>query len=393
MSNKETPQVIAAIILSCAGVFMVWGMPIFLGGLESVFKFDQTQANLIMSAEFAGMTLSSILSILWIGRFDWRKVALCALLAIVLGNLITSYISTDNISAFRLLVGIRFFTGLVGTGTAFALGIAAVGNTSEPDKNFGYAIASQIAMGSLIAFFVPNLIEKYGIAGMCFPAVILAVVAITLTSKLATSGGVQPHRSIENQTAELSFFRKYKLPIVGLLVMVFWQMGVGSFFNNLVLLKDSFNLEESIITNIIGLSTLLSIIGPLSASALASKVKRTIPVSLALVVQLLIVLSFQGELTWGGFAIRAILFQTAWNFSGPFLMGMIATMDKTGRFSALIPASQLGGIALGGAIIASLAQGNNLVTINYFCALVIFLSVFLFILVSGKMSKETKQAS
>ena len=84
-----------------------------------------------------------------------------ALLAIVLGNLITSYISTDNISAFRLLVGIRFFTGLVGTGTAFALGIAAVGNTSEPDKNFGYTIASQIAMGSLIAFFVPNLIEKY----------------------------------------------------------------------------------------------------------------------------------------------------------------------------------------------------------------------------------------
>ena len=33
MSNKETPQVIAAILLSCAGVFMVWGMPIFLGGL------------------------------------------------------------------------------------------------------------------------------------------------------------------------------------------------------------------------------------------------------------------------------------------------------------------------------------------------------------------------
>ena len=390
MSNKETPQVSAAILLSCAGVFMVWGMPIFLGGLKSVFTFDQTQANLIMSAEFAGMTLSSILSILWIGRFDWRKVARCALLAIVLGNLITSYISTDQINAFRLLVGIRFFTGLVGTGTAFALGIAAVGNTSEPDKNFGYTIASQIAMGSLIAFFVPNLIEKYGIAGMCFPALILAVVAIILTSKLATSGGVQPHRSIENQTVELNFIRKYRLPIVGLLVMIFWQMGVGSFFNNLVLLKDSFNLEESIITNIIGLSTLLSIIGPLSASALASKIKRTIPVSLALVVQLLIVLSFQGELTWGGFAIRAILFQTAWNFSGPFLMGMIATMDKTGRFSALIPASQLGGIALGGAIIASLAQGNNLVTINYFCALVIFLSVFLFIMVAGKMSKETK---
>jgi hypothetical protein len=105
---------------------------------------------------------------------------------------------------------------------------------------------------------------------------------------------------------------------------------------------------------------------------------------LALAVQLLVVLSFQGEMTWAGFAIRAILFQTAWNFTGPFLMGMIATMDNTGRFSALIPASQLGGIAIGQAIIASLVQGNNLALINYFCGAVIFLSALIFIFVSGK---------
>jgi hypothetical protein len=65
-------------------------------------------------------------------------------------------------------------------------------------------------------------------------------------------------------------------------------------------------------------------------------------------------------------------------------MGMIATMDNTGRFSALIPASQLGGIAIGQAIIASLLQGNNLALINYFCGAVIFLSALIFIFVSGK---------
>ena len=55
MSNKETPQVIAAILLSCAGVFMVFGMPFFVGGLISELGFSQAQANLISSAEIAGI--------------------------------------------------------------------------------------------------------------------------------------------------------------------------------------------------------------------------------------------------------------------------------------------------------------------------------------------------
>jgi predicted MFS family arabinose efflux permease len=383
MQNNKSGQVVAAIVLSCAGVFMVFGMPSFVFGLISILEFSQSQANLISSAEIAGMALSSLLSILWIGRFNWRKVALCALLAIVLGNLISTYI-TD----FQLLVSIRFLTGLVGHGTAFALGIAAIGSTSEPDKNFGFTIASQVVMGALTLFFAPKLIAAYGIAGMCFPAAILACIAMTLTSRLAQSGGVQAHGSDANQTTGLSFIGKYGLPIAGLLVMIAWQMGVGPFFNNLFPFGISINLDPSEIGTALFLSTGLSIIGPLSASALASKVKRVIPVCLALAVQLLVVLSFQGEMTWAGFAIRAILFQTAWNFTGPFLMGMIATMDNTGRFSALIPASQLGGIAIGQAIIASLVQGNNLALINYFCAIVIFLSALIFIFISGKINRN-----
>ena len=72
-------------------------------------------------------------------------------------------------------------------------------------------------------------------------------------------------------------------------------------------------------------------------------------------------------------------------------MGMIASVDETGRYSVLIPASQLGGISLGHAVIASLIQGNNLALVNYFCAGAIFLSVFLFIMVAGKMSQGKQQ--
>ena len=133
----------------------------------------------------------------------------------------------------------------------------------------------------------------------------------------------------------------------------------------------------------------MSIIGPLSASALASRINKNVAICCALTTQVIIILSFQGEITWVGFALRVILFQTAWNFVGPFLMGLIASVDESGNYSVLIPASQLGGIAIGHGIIASLIQGNNMGLINYYCAAVIFLSAFLYILVAGKLKQSS----
>ncbi len=375
MNNKETPQVTAAILLSCAGIFMVFGMPFFVGGLISELGFTQAQANLISSAEIAGMALSSLLGAAWIGRFNWRHVALFALFAVLAGNLLSFYVEN-----FQVLVATRFITGLVGHGTAFALGVAAIGNTSQPDRNFGFTIASQVAMGALTALIVPKTIAIYGIAGMCAPAAILAVVAMAFIPRLATSGHAQTPDSNQSKRTGILI-----LPLLGLLVMIIWQMGVGPFFNNLVPYGISIELDPSDIGTALFLSTGLSIIGPLTASALANKINRNVPVCIALTVQLLIILSFQGDITWIGFTIRAILFQTAWNFTGPFLMGMIANLDESGRYSVLIPASQLGGIALGHAVIASLVQGSNLVLVNYFCAGAIFLSIFLFIMVAGKI--------
>ena len=383
MNNKETPQVTAAILLSCAGIFMVFGMPFFVGGLISELGFTQAQANLISSAEIAGMALSSLLGAAWIGRLNWRHVALFALFAVLAGNLFSFYVEN-----FQVLVATRFITGLVGHGTAFALGVAAIGNTSQPDRNFGFTIASQVAMGALTALIVPKTIAIYGIAGMCAPAAILAVVAMAFIPRLATSGHAQTPDSNQSKRTGILI-----LPLLGLLVMIIWQMGVGPFFNNLVPYGISIELDPSDIGTALFLSTGLSIIGPLTASALANKINRNVPVCIALTVQLLIILSFQGDITWIGFTVRAILFQTAWNFTGPFLMGMIANLDESGRYSVLIPASQLGGIALGHAVIASLVQGSNLVLVNYFCAGAIFLSIFLFVLVSRKINKEKTQAS
>ena len=60
MTDKKF-EVFAAIMISCVGVFFVFGMPFFVGGIISELGFCQSQANLVSSAEIAGMALSSML--------------------------------------------------------------------------------------------------------------------------------------------------------------------------------------------------------------------------------------------------------------------------------------------------------------------------------------------
>ena len=93
--DKKT-EVLAAIIVGCVGVFFVFGMPFFVGGIISELGFNQSQANLVSSAEIAGMALSSMLGFFWIQKFRWRTIAYFGIAVIVAGNLISSIEFSDE---------------------------------------------------------------------------------------------------------------------------------------------------------------------------------------------------------------------------------------------------------------------------------------------------------
>lgn len=380
MADKKV-EVFAAIIIGCVGVFFVFGMPFFVGGIISELGLSQSQANLVSSAEIAGMALSSMLGFFWIQRYEWKTIAYFGITVIILGNFISS-IGFSEEPSFFLLVMVRFLTGLFGHGVCFSLGVAAIGRTNNPDKNFAYSVAAQVIMGSLTALLVPMAMSKYGISGMTIPAIFLALIGLFFVKYLFVNN---PSETNDGQTQDGS--QIIFLPLIGLLIMVVWQMGVGPFFNNLV----PYGIGNGISSDAIGIalfvSTAMSIIGPISASMLIDKVDRSHAIFGALTVQILIILSFTGEITWIGFMLRAICFQVAWNFVGPFLMGMIAAVDRSGNYSVMIPASQLGGISIGHAVIASLLNSGNPSLINYYSGSFIALSILIYFILFKNRSE------
>jgi len=373
--NTELLQIRAAILLYIVGSTTIFGAIFFVGGMITELGFSQTQANFVASAEIAGIALASLMGIFWINLLDWRKVAVFALLAVFVGNLISSFV--DNLEWMLL---IRFLTGFLGHGTVTALGVAILGSTSNPDRNFGLNNATNLIIAALTALLIPITMNRFGMIGYFIFPMVLSIPALLLNTRLQTV-----KKSIAEDNKISSTLPFLFLPIAGMFVMIMHQMAHGPLWVRFVPFGASVGLDAADVGIALSIAYGISFIGPLAAAALASRMGRNIPVLLALTVQFFVVISFQGQMEWIGFAVRSIVMLTIWTFVSVFIMGMVANADKTGRYTVLLPAAQSGGLSLGVAMSAFFVQGYGPGVISYLCAAALVATAFVFVLVSRKI--------
>ena len=101
--------------------------------------------------------------------------------------------------------------------------------------------------------------------------------------------------------------------------------------------------------------------------------------TVALVVQIIMISLLRGQMSWMQFAATAAVFQIFWNMTGPYLMGTIALSDTTGKASLLIPTAQIGGFFLGPVIVSRFLTEGSLLAVNYVGATCIALALLLFV--------------
>jgi len=376
MDRNAPISIVAAIVVSIVGVFGLMTQPMVVGIYTDLLGFTLEQGGLIIIAEIAGGALASILAMFWINRVNWRVAIVFSLVCVVIGNLLTmTQTDANTITLLRLAVG------FLGQGTAFAIAISMIGNTSDPDRNFGFVIAAQVAFGVVALFTLRPFVEQYqNIGGMYVPLAVLAGLALLLVKFIPTgsahqdmAGGDQPEKSLA-------------LPLTALFAMLIWCCGLGAMWAFIERIGVEGGLESVLALRSLGVSSAIAIAGALAASALAAKgVNRFMPVTIALLGQMVMAWLLQGEMNWVEMAMKASVFQICWNMTGPFFMGAIAASDSGGKISVLIPAAQTSGFFIGPAIVGMLLESTGLIAVNYvtigFCAV----SLAIFIPLSARL--------
>jgi predicted MFS family arabinose efflux permease len=376
MDRNAPLSIAAAIAVSIIGVFGLMTQPMVVGIYTDLLGFSLEQGGLVIVAEVAGGALASILAMFWINKINWRIAVVFAIACVVIGNVITSTQTDANV-----ITALRFAVGFFGQGTLFAIGISMIGNTDNPDKNFGFVIASQVAFGVVALFTLRPFVEQYqSIGGMYVPLAVLAAVALVFVKYIPTGsahqdfgGGDQPKKSLA-------------LPLTALIAMLIWCCGLGSMWAFIERIGVEGGLESVAALQALGVSSMVAIGGALAASAIAAKgINRFMPVTIALLGQMGMAWLLQGEMNFWEMAIKASIFQIFWNMTGPFFMGAIAASDTGGKISVLIPAAQTSGFFIGPAVVGMFLQSYGLSAVNYVTIAFIAVSLAIFIPLSARL--------
>ena len=376
MSADKPTTIISALLLSCVGVFAIMAGPIMTEVLVGSLGLSAKSAGQIFAVEALGTALAPLAATLWMGRVRWRTAAIVALLIVIAGNIVSSYQTTAG-----ALTVLRFAVGFLGQGTAFTLAIGIISSTSQKDRNFAFLIAAQVVLGVLCFLLLP-LPKDAGVSGVLLPLAGLALLT------LATVGWVPKPTAAAGSHGAAGSGGSVGPAFIALAVMLIWCTGLGSIWAFVKLIGSSGGIDPAQVGVALGISTGVATLGALAAAWLGDRIGRIIPVTVALLVQVAMIMLLQGQMSFLQFAVTAAVFQIFWNLTGPYLMGTIALSDNSGKISLLIPTAQIGGFFLGPVIAGQFLKGQGFGPANTVAIICFLLALALFIPTAMRLNKQ-----
>jgi len=335
---NDLPVLVALGYLSAVGALYFNIQPVWLGALSHTFDFNNQQLGATASAGLFAEFAVLVSAFFWVRRVSAR-VAVGAGAMIVLMGLVSLLLATDYIS---ILCGVI----LLGAGMAaiYAPVLVLLGTSINPERAFGLSITIMVLLASLSVYLIPVvLLPQLGFHGVVVYLILVMVLVLAVFPWIPNEKPA-PQGSVPTANGWIS-------ACLSLLAMTIFFLGLNGVWAFLERIGTDKGLSVDEIGFAFSLSMLLGVMG----STVAPIVSKWLHTSIALLLSATLFAVFLVIIRWepsGSTYFGAlIIFNIAWNFSLTFQMAIIARIDTSGRYLALIPAAQtLGGAA--GTVIA-----------------------------------------
>ncbi len=353
--TRDRPAAIAIIVM--LGAVAVAGFniqPMYLGALADHLGFSPEQLGLVAGAEIAGGALAGVVATFWIRRWNWRRVALTALLALGLGN-----IASANVTGFESLVVIRFLTGFLGIGSNYALAIAALSDTQKRERNFSIAVVVQVSVAIAGFMLLPSFIAESGTPAVFLPLATLAFVLLPFL-KILPPGG-EKESVVTGDVATASSW-----PIwLALACQCVWYLGVGGVWAFVERIGVDAGIDNEGIGNALAFGMAVGLLGAFVAAAIADRFGRVVPFAAAMFGQVLAVWLLTSLEDRNSLVIAICLYNGSWNFALPYLFAMAALADTRGQLVVLMSTAQAVGLTLGATMAGAVIARWGLLTVTW----------------------------
>ncbi|WP_028696413.1 MFS transporter [Pseudomonas cremoricolorata] len=334
---------IAAGLVSGAGALLLNVLPLLFGALAEKFALGENQLGNLALAMNLGFGLLGLASLLWVRRVSWRVIsALSSLLVIAMVLYVVLEPSFEALFLVMALAG-------AGTGALYALAMTIFGDSSQPERAFGFKLGIETVPGALLLVLLPvAVMPVWGFHGM------LLTIALSMLLMGIVPLAWVPARSERPVQAAGFSAEAYALrrPIVwlSLLSSLVFLTGIMAVWAFLELIGKKTGLASETIGTVLAVGFIINAGGGFIASSIGLKAGRFLPVAAIVLAECvgLVMLGQFASLT--SYVIGAVLFLFSISFVLAYTFGIMAEFDVSGKLVALGALCLSAGAAFGPAI-------------------------------------------
>ena len=345
-------------------------LPILAPAMSRSVDGGDSATGYLASADMLGSALASLVAVSIIRKFDWHRLVVVALAITMIGNLISVYATS-----LEPLLLVRLLTGL-SNGAALSVVFVGLCHTSSPDRSFGIFVLVQLLLQAALLPLFSVLYETYGVTSLYLAMALLPLPALALVAWLPRA--LPEGSAAQSEAGAVEHRRGWAIAsIAGLGIYFVAPAMIWAFFDPL---GRRFDLSIIDIGTALGLSSLAGIAGAAAVLLIGERLPRMVLIATGIAISIIALLPIFDGRGYLAFLAVTCAFNFAWNFTYPYLMGVIAHYDRAGESAVQSLASQLLGMAAGPLLgSALLVSGYDFTVMIWMALTILIVSLGLFI--------------
>lgn len=344
---NSTKSITAIIIINVIGPAAFIIQPAFVQGVVELLGFNEKQAGYVAASEMWGVAITTAIFMFLTKTVNWRKVITCAVLLMVVGNILSIFF-TDflGFATSRAVVGI-------GEGVLISLGFTMLSITNNPDRNFGYMIMWLLLFGAVMMFLLPTIFGLVGMSGFLILLTLIICVTLPFIRHLPTSSKEHIHVVDDSITAKTGY------RIISVISVLTFFIAIGAIWAYLFLIGIKAGGTEQGVANTLMAAQFIGAAGAFSAAMMADRFGRILPISFSLIGCLAAQFFMMDGNGLAKYIFAVCFFNFCYNMAHPYLYAALSSFDKTGDIIRFAIAGQMLGIAIGPSIAAYIVSPDN----------------------------------
>ncbi|HWG70609.1 MAG TPA: MFS transporter [Steroidobacteraceae bacterium] len=316
-------------------------LPFEVGAIRDALHLSASTTGMLATLELGAYAVTNIIVSPFIHRLPIRRFALVGGSVALLATFLTGF--TDNIVVFgiaRALAGAGFGCIL---GAASAAGAAAL----VPERAYSVGMGVSIIFGIMIPQILAHSMRFMNIGPFALlphSGVFLGIACIT--APLIPTMLFLPERTanpLERQIVDPAMRPSRHAVVAAIAVMIFFSVAVFSMYTFIEREGSALGMDTVQVANMLSVAVGLGIMGTVASTWLGCRAGLTIPLVAGLAVQgiscLVTAMCTSSSQLW----LVSIINMATWYFVFPYIMGLGAALDRSGRLPTAVGAAYVVG--------------------------------------------------